>query len=184
MFPVAITAGGASAPEPGSARGACPWAPWDVTHCAGWPSRTVEVELGGVVLADGEGILLVGEFQRDDRGDDFLRPDHQSEDLAGRTGRLAQAEEVLVGRLDGLLHTFLGLDHPDPGGLEAGEGLRDFGLDPEDDPGEIDRRQLFLGSALADQSDVADASVRELPDGRNLDIHSGAVGIEQSIGTR
>ena len=38
----------------------------------------VEVELGGVVLVDGGGVLLVRGLERDDRGDDFLGADDQA----------------------------------------------------------------------------------------------------------
>ena len=142
----------------------------------------VEVELGGVVFADGGGVLLVGGLHRGDRLDDFLGPDDQAEQLAGGPGRLAQADEVLVGRLDRLEHALLGLDHADPGGLEPGEGLRDLGLDPVDRPGELDRGQVALGAALADQPDVADAAVLELPDGGELDVHARAVAVQRPVG--
>ena len=107
-------------------------------------------------------------------GDDFLGPDDQAEQLTGGPGRLAEADEVLVGRLDRLLHPFVGLDHADPGGLEPGDGLRDLRLDPVDGPGELDRGQVALGAALADQPDVADAAVLELPDRGELDVHAAS----------
>ena len=64
-------------------------------------------------------------------GDDFLGADDQAEQLAGGPRRLAQADEVLVGRLDRLAHALVGLDHADPGGLQPGDGLRDLGLDAD-----------------------------------------------------
>src|SRR5512135_3579782 len=116
----------------------------------------VDLELGDVVLADGKGILLIGGVQRDDRGDDFLGADDQAEQLAGGPRRLAQADEVFVGRLDRLEDALLSLHYADPRGLQPGDGLRDLRLDPEDGPCQLDRGDRLLGPPLPDPADVAD----------------------------
>ena len=57
----------------------------------------------------------------------------------------------------------------------------DLGLDPEDDPRQLDRRHVLLGPSLADPADVADPAVLQLPDRGDLDVESGAVRVERPV---
>src|SRR5262245_37039600 len=80
----------------------------------------VEVELGGVVLVDGGGILLVGGIESLNRLHNFLGANDQAKQLSGGPRRLAQADEVLVGRFDRLAHTFFRLHDANSCRLQPG----------------------------------------------------------------
>ena len=135
----------------------------------------VDLELGDVIVVDRRRVILIRHVQGLDRLHHFLGPDHQAQQLTRGPRRLAQADEVLVGRLDGLAQALLVLDHPRPRRLQPGGRLRDLGLDAVDDPGQLDRRHLLLGPALADQADVAHPAVPQLPDRGDLDVEPGTV---------
>ena len=149
----------------------------------GLPEGMVDLELGSIVLVDGIRVLLVGDVHRLDRLHDFLRSDDQPEQLSRRPGCFAKTDEVLVRRFDRLADLLPRLHHPDSGRLQPRDGLGDIGLDPEDDPGQLDGCQVLFRFPLANQSDVAHAGILELPDCGDLDVHACAVGIQEVVGT-
>ena len=66
----------------------------------GLPQGPVEAELGPVVVGHGGVVVAVGLGQGLDRGHHLLGTDHQHEHVAAQALRLAQALQVLRGRLD------------------------------------------------------------------------------------
>jgi hypothetical protein len=61
--------------------------------------RTIELKLGRVKIIDGGGVLLESNVERNQGGDNLLRPHDQPQQLARGPRGLAQADEVFVGRL-------------------------------------------------------------------------------------
>jgi hypothetical protein len=86
--------------------------------------RPIKLELSAVVVIHGGGILLERELKRDECGDNFLRAHNQAEQLSLWPRRLAQAHEVLVGRLGRLDQPGLCLRHACPRRLHPGKCLR------------------------------------------------------------
>jgi hypothetical protein len=83
----------------------------------------VDFELSGVVFADGRGVLLVGLVHGLDGLDHFLGADDKTQKRAGGASGLPQADEVLVGRFDGLAHFLFGFNDADACGLQASIAL-------------------------------------------------------------
>ena len=140
--------------------------------------------MGDVGVVDGPVKLLVGDVQGDDRLDDLLRPDDQTEQFAGRPGGLAEPFEVPVGRQDRLAQLLLGERDPGPGGLQSGQGLRNLGVDPVDSPRHFNGGLILRPLGLPDQAEVAEAEVLQLPDGRDVEIGSGTVAVQRPMHPR
>ena len=58
----------------------------------------------------------------------------------------------------------------------------DLGPDAEEDPRHVDRGQVLLGAPLADQADVADARVLQLPDRGHLEAGRVAIRAQTPLG--
>ena len=117
----------------------------------------VELELGDVVLADGGGVLLVGGVQRDRSpattswGRTISRSSSPAGRVVSRRPMKFLSADSIAWRTPSSVSTTRTRAVCKPG-----DGLRDLGLDPEDGPRQLDRRQLLLGPPLPDPADVAD----------------------------